>query len=109
MREVTAQKVSNALLSGAAGLASFIFSLAAMLYLTEFDAKILASIAAGAFCLLVSYIASERPNSESARALAALGDRLLAVEDGDLVSPAPPLVRKNMPKIAAAVDTLFSE
>ncbi len=109
MREGTAEKISNALLSGAAGFASFIFSLAALLYLTEFNAKILASIAAGAFCLLISYIASERPNSENARALAALGDRLLAVEDGDLISPAPPSVRKIMPKIAAAVDTLFSE
>jgi len=109
MKEGTAEKISNALLSGAAGFASFVFSLAALLYLTEFNAKILASIAAGAFCLLISYIASERPNSENARALAALGDRLLAVEDGDLISPAPPSVRKIMPKIAAAVDTLFSE
>jgi diguanylate cyclase (GGDEF)-like protein len=109
MKEGTAQKISNALLSGAAGFASFVFSLAAMLYLTGFNAKILASLGAGAFCLLISYIASERPNSENARALAALGDRLLAVEDGDLVSPAPPLVRRIMPKIAAAVDTLFSE
>jgi diguanylate cyclase (GGDEF)-like protein len=109
MKEGTAQKISNALLSGAAGFASFIFSLAALLYLTEFDAKILASIAAGGFCLLICYIASERPNSENARALAALSDRLLAVEDGDLISPAPPSVRKTMPKIAAAVDTLFSE
>jgi diguanylate cyclase (GGDEF)-like protein len=109
MREGTAQKVSNALLSGAAGFASFIFSLAALLYITEFDAKILAAIGAGMFCLLISYIASERPTSENARALAAHGDRLLAVEDGDLISPAPPMVRKNMPKIAAAVDTLFSE
>ena len=87
MKEGTAQKISNALLSGAAGFASFIFSLAAFLYITEFNEQILASIVAGAFCLLISYIASERPNSESARALAALGDRLLAVEDGDLVSP----------------------
>ena len=46
MREGTAQKVSNALLSGAAGFASFIFSLAAMLYLTEFDAKVLAAVRA---------------------------------------------------------------
>ena len=109
MKEGTAQKISNALLSGAAGFASFIFSLGALLYITEFDAKILAALVAGAFCLLISYIASERPNSENARALAALGDRLLAVEDGDLVSPAPASVRKSMPKIAAAVDTLFSE
>ena len=109
MREGTAQKISNALLSGAAGFASFIFSLGALLYITEFNEKILAAIIAGAFCLLISYIAAERPNSESARALAALGDRLLAVEDGDLISPAPPAVQKNMPKLAAAVDTLFSE
>jgi diguanylate cyclase (GGDEF)-like protein len=109
MREGTAQKISNALLSGAAGFASFIFSLGALLYITEFNEKILAAIIAGAFCLLISYIAAERPNSESARALAALGDRLLAVEDGDLISPAPPSVQKNMPKLAAAVDTLFAE
>jgi diguanylate cyclase (GGDEF)-like protein len=109
MKAGTAQKFSNAILSCAAGLASFLFSLTALLYLTEFDEKILAAIVAGAFCLLVSYIASERPNSESARALAALGDRLLAVEDGDLVSPPPEAVRRTMPKLAAAVDALFAE
>jgi diguanylate cyclase (GGDEF)-like protein len=109
MKEGTAQKVSNAVLSCAAGFASFIFSLTALLYLTELDQKIVAALAAGVFCLLISYIASERPNSESARALAALSDRLLAVEDGDLVSPAPPSVRRSMPKLAQAVDSLFAE
>src|SRR4249919_3079355 len=105
----TAQKVSNGILSCAAGFASFLFSLTALLYLTEFDQKIVAALVAGAFCLLVSYVAAERPNSESARALSALSDRLLAVEDGDLVSPAPPAVQRNMPKLAAAVDSLFAE
>jgi hypothetical protein len=109
MKAGTAQKVSNTILSCAAGFASFLFSLAALLYLTEFDEKILASLVAGAFCLLISYVASERPNSDSTRALAALAERLLAVEDGDLVSPAPESVRRTMPKLAAAVDTLFSE
>jgi diguanylate cyclase (GGDEF)-like protein len=105
----TAQKISNAILSCAAGLASFLFSLAALLYITEFDEKLLAALVAGTFCLLVSYVASERPNSESARALSALGDRLLAVEDGDLVSPAPESLRRTLPKLATAVDTLFAE
>src|SRR5438045_769650 len=105
----TAQKISNAVLSCAAGVASFLFSLIALLYLTEFDQKILAAMVAGAFCLLVSYIAAERPNSESARALSALSERLLAVEDGDLVSPAPAAVKRTMPKVAAAVDSLFAE
>jgi diguanylate cyclase (GGDEF)-like protein len=109
MQAGTAQKISNAILSGAAGTASFIFSLSALMYLTRLDEKIVAALVAGAFCLLISYIASERPNSESARALAALGQRLLAVEDGDLISPAPPIVRQVMPKLAAAVDTLFAE
>src|SRR4051812_37948619 len=109
MKAGTAQKISNAILSCVAGLASFLFSLGALLYLTEFDQKILAALVAGAFCLLVSYIAAERPNSENARALAALSERLLAVEDGDLVSPAPALVQQNMPKVAAAVDSLFAE
>jgi diguanylate cyclase (GGDEF)-like protein len=105
----TAQKISNALLSGAAGLASFLFSLTAFLYLTSFNEQVLASLAAGTFCLLISYIASERPNSESARALSALGDRLLAVEQGDLTSPTPRIVRDSMPKLATAVDSLFAE
>jgi len=109
MKAGTAQKISNAILSCTAGFASFLFSLAALLYITEFDEKILAALIAGTFCLLVSYIASERPNSESSRALSALGDRLLAVEDGDLVSPAPPSLRRTMPKLAAAVDSLFAE
>lgn len=105
----TAQKISNTVLSCAAGVASFVCSLAALLYLTEFNQKIVAAIVAGAFCLLISYVAAERPNSESARALTALSDRLLAVEDGDLVSPAPPMVHRTMPKLAAAVDSLFAE
>jgi diguanylate cyclase (GGDEF)-like protein len=109
MKAGTAQKISNAILSCAAGFASFLFSLTALLYLTEFDEKILAALVAGAFCLLISYVASERPNSESARALSALSDRLLAVEDGDLISPTPAAVKRTMPKLAAAVDSLFSE
>ena len=109
VKDGTAQKVSNALLSGVAGIASFLFSLAAFLYITRFNEQVLASIGAGLFCLLISYIASERPNSESARALTALGDRLLAVEQGDLTSPTPRIVRECMPKLATAVDSLFAE
>jgi diguanylate cyclase (GGDEF)-like protein len=109
MKAGSAQKISNAVLSCAAGFASFIFSLTALLYLTEFDQKIVAALVAGAFCLLISYVAAERPNSESARALSALSDRLLAVEDGDLVSPAPAAIHRTMPKLAAAVDSLFAE
>src|SRR6476661_5439989 len=109
MKSGTAQKISNLILSCAAGLASFIFSLSALLYITEFDQKILASLVAGTFCLLISYVASERPNSESARALSALSERLMAIEEGDLISPAPESVRRNMPKLASAVDTLFAE
>ena len=97
------------MLSGAAGVASFLFSLTAFLYITSFNEQVVASIVAGTFCLMVSYIASERPNSESARALTALGDRLLAVEQGDLTSPTPRIVRETMPKLATAVDSLFAE
>jgi len=109
MQAGTAQKISNAILSSVAGFASFMFSLIALLFLTRFDEKIVASLLAGVFCLMISYIASERPNSESARALGALADRLMAVEDGDLISPAPPALRETMPKLATAVDTLFAE
>jgi diguanylate cyclase (GGDEF)-like protein len=105
----TAQKISNAILSCAAGVASFLFSLTALLYLTELDQKVVAALVAGVFCLLVSYVSAERPNSESARALSALSERLLAVEDGDLISPAPNAVKRTMPKLASAVDSLFAE
>ncbi|WP_324807579.1 EAL domain-containing protein [Sphingomonas sp. LY29] len=109
MKDGSAQKVSNAILSGLAGVASFLFSLGAFLTITSFNEQVVASMLAGAFCLLISYIASERPNSESARALNALGDRLLAVEQGDLTSPTPRIVRDAMPKLATAVDSLFAE
>jgi diguanylate cyclase (GGDEF)-like protein len=109
MKAGTGEKISNAILSCAAGVASFVFSLGALLYITEFNEKLLAAIVAGAFCLLISYVASERPNSENARALAALRNRLMAVEEGDLVSPAPSIVKEVMPKLASAVDTLFAE
>jgi len=109
MQDGNAQKLSNVILSAAAGVASFVFSLAAFLTLSQLNDQIFASLGAGAFCLLVSYIAAERPNSESARALAALRDRLLAVEDGDLTSPTPALVARTHPKLAAAVDRLFAD
>ena len=109
MKAATAQKLSNAILSCLAGVASFVFSLGALLYVTGFNEKLLAALVAGAFCLLISYIASERPNSESARALTSLSERLMAVEAGDLVSPAPAPLRRAMPVLASAVDTLFAE
>ena len=109
MKDGQAHRLSNVLLSGAAGIASFVFSLGAFLTLTSLDQQVVASIVAGAFCLLISYVAAERPNSESTRALTALGDRLMAVEDGDLTSPAPPIVVRTMPKLATAVDRLFAE
>ena len=109
MKVGTAQKIRNMLLSGLAGTASFIFSLYTFLTITRLPDQISAAVVAGAFCLIVCYIAAERPNSESARAQVALRDRLLAVEDGDLTSPAPEAVHKFMPKVAAAVDSLFAE
>ena len=109
MKVGAAHKISNMLLSGLAGVASFVFSLYAFITITQFPQQITAALVAGAFCLVVCYIAAERPNSEGARALAALRDRLLAVEEGDLTSPAPDSVRRAMPKVAAAVDSLFAE
>jgi diguanylate cyclase (GGDEF)-like protein len=109
MKVSTAHKISNMLLSGLAGVASFVFSLYAFITITQLPQQITAALVAGAFCLVVCYIAAERPNSESARALAALRDRLLAVEEGDLTSPTPDSVKRIMPKVAAAVDSLFAE
>ena len=49
MKAGTAQKLSNAILSCAAGFASFLFSLSALISLTEFDQKLLAALVAGGF------------------------------------------------------------
>lgn len=104
-----ALKVSNAILSGLAGLASFVFSLAVFVNIHVLSQQVLASLVAGVFCLVISYIASERPNSRTVKALNALGDRLLAVEQGDLTSPAPEIVKNTLPDVASAVDALFAE
>ena len=97
-KDGSAQKVSNAILSGMAGVASFVFSLAVFLYIKGLPEQVAAAVIAGVFCVLISYVAAERPNSENARALKALGDRLLAVEDDVLdlaggVSPRDQLVQ----------------
>ena len=55
MQAGTAQKVSNAILSGAAGVASFIFSLAALLYITELNEKIVAALVAGAVIVITGW------------------------------------------------------
>lgn len=103
------RRISNLALSASAGIASFIFTLMALLALRELDQKILASVTMGTFALLLVWIASERPNSGQARALSALIDRLLAVTTGDFSSPAPKAVKKEMPALAEAVDTLFAQ
>ncbi|WP_245409590.1 putative bifunctional diguanylate cyclase/phosphodiesterase [Allosphingosinicella vermicomposti] len=73
------------------------------------DEQIAASIGIGLFALLVVWVAAEKPNSGHARAVSALIDRLLAVESGDLSSPAPPILRSEMPRLAMAVDGLFEQ
>lgn len=104
-----ADRVVSGLLPLVAGTASFLFSLAALLLLTEAGQKMFASVALGLFALLVCWVAAERPNSQTARANRALADRLLAVENGDLTSPAPALVREAMPAVAQAVNRLFAQ
>lgn len=103
------RKISNCALSTSAGIASFVFTLMALLALRELDQKILASLTMGTFALMLVWIASERPNSSHARALAALIDRLLAVATGDFSSPAPKAVKQEMPALASAVDSLFEQ
>ncbi|QIK96192.1 diguanylate cyclase [Sphingomonas sp. HDW15A] len=109
MKDGRTQQLSNVILSGMAGFASFVFSLAAFLYIKELDEQIVASLVAGLFCLLISYIATERPNTSTLKAMTCLAERLLAVEDGDLTSPAPEQLRAAHPKLANAVDSLFEE
>ena len=103
------QRFGNGLLSALAGAASFVFTLMALLVLREIDEKVLAAITMGSFALLITWIASERPNSGQARAIKAVIERLLAVRRGDLSSPTPKIVHKQLPALATAVDALFEQ
>jgi diguanylate cyclase (GGDEF)-like protein len=103
------ERLGNVLVSCLAGLASFIFTLTAFLILTDLNQQIAASVVIGLFALLIVWVASENPNSGHARASKALIERLLAVRSGDLGSPAPEAVRREMPELASAVDALFEQ
>src|SRR5690348_7368100 len=102
-------KISNGVFSVAAGAASFVFTLLAFMMVREIDQQVVASLTIGMFALLVVWVATEKPNSRQAKAVAALIDRLLAVKTGDLDTPAPPSVRQEMPGLASAVDGLFEQ
>jgi diguanylate cyclase (GGDEF)-like protein len=102
-------KFGNVLTSICAGLASFAFTLVAFLMLKDLGEQILASVTIGLFALAIVWLAYERPNSGQARATSALIDRLLAVRSGDLTSPAPAVLQREMPALAAAVDGLFEQ
>jgi len=103
------ERLGNLVMSLCAGAAAFIFTLIAFLLLRDLDEQIVASFTIGLFALLIVWVASEKPNSGHARAVTALIDRLLAVRSGDLTSPAPEAVRREMPALAGAVDTLFEQ
>jgi diguanylate cyclase (GGDEF)-like protein len=103
------REVSNRVLSVFAGLAAFVLTLLGFLLLGTIDQQIAASLVIGVFALVIVRLAAERPNSEHVRAVDALVARLLAVCRGDLSSPAPSVVRQQMPALAAAVDGLFEQ
>jgi diguanylate cyclase (GGDEF)-like protein len=103
------ERLSNLLMSTCAGLASFLFTLVALLMLQSLGERVAAAVVMGLFALLIVWVASEKPNSRHAKAVAALIDRLLAVRAGDLASPAPDLVQETMPALASAVDGLFEQ
>jgi diguanylate cyclase (GGDEF)-like protein len=102
-------RFGNILTSVLAGVAAFAFTLTAFLMLRDFGEQIMASVTIGLFAIAIVWLAYERPNSAQARASAALIDRLLRVASGDLSSPAPDIVRREMPALAAAVDGLFEQ
>ena len=106
---ISVERLGNLIMSLCAGAAAFLFTLVGFLLLRDFNQQIVASLAIGMFALLIVWIASERPNSGHARAVAALIERLLAVRSGDLQSPAPAALKREMPELASAVDTLFEQ
>jgi diguanylate cyclase (GGDEF)-like protein len=102
-------RISNGVFSLCAGAASFAFTLLAFMMVREIDQQIVASLSIGLFALMIVWVATEKPNSHQARAVSSLIERLLAVKTGDLTTPAPPILREEMPALAAAVDGLFDQ
>jgi diguanylate cyclase (GGDEF)-like protein len=105
----TWNKLSNRFLSLLAGVAAFLFTLAGFVLLGEIDQQVVASLFIGLFALMVVRLAAERPNEAQARATSALVERLLDVRRGDLSTPAPAVLRNEMPALAGAVDGLFEQ
>lgn len=105
----TVGKISNSVLSVAAGLSAFVLTLLGFLLLGSLNQQVAASVVFGLFALTIVYMAAERPNSAHARAVSALIDRLMAVSRGDLASPAPAAVKREMPALAAAVEGLLDQ
>jgi diguanylate cyclase (GGDEF)-like protein len=105
----TVGKISNLVLSVMAGLSAFVLTLLGFLLVGTLDQQVVASLFIGLFALMIVHLAAERPNSAHARAVAALIDRLLAVGRGDLSSPPPAALKRDMPALAAAVEGLFAQ
>jgi len=105
----TVGKISNRVLSVMAGLSAFALTLLGFLLLGTLNQQVVASLFIGLFALMIVHLAAERPNSAHARAVAALIDRLLAVGRGDLSSPAPAVLKRDMPALAAVVEGLLAQ
>jgi diguanylate cyclase (GGDEF)-like protein len=105
----TVGKISNRVLSVMAGVAAFALTLLGFLLLGTINQQVAASLFIGLFALAIVRLAAERPNSAQAQAMAALSERLLAVGRGDLVSPAPEALKREVPALAAAIDALFEQ
>jgi diguanylate cyclase (GGDEF)-like protein len=105
----TVGKISNRVLSVMAGASAFMLTLLGFLLLGSLNQQVAASLVFGLFALTIVWMAAERPNSAHARAVASLIDRLLAVSRGDLASPAPSALKREMPALAAAVEGLFAQ
>jgi diguanylate cyclase (GGDEF)-like protein len=105
----TVGKISNRVLSVTAGVSAFVLTLLGFLLLGSLNQQVVASLFIGLFALMVVHLAAERPNSAHARALGSLIDRLMAVSRGDLASPAPAALKREMPALAAAVEGLLEQ
>ena len=105
----TVGKISNRVLSVMAGVSAFILTLLGFILLGSLNQQVAASVVFGLFALTIVWMAAERPNSAHARAVASLIDRLMAVSRGDLASPAPSALKREMPALAAAVEGLFAQ
>ena len=91
----------------AAGAIAFILALLAGAKLAEDAAGIAHALIVAVICGVFCWASAERAIAGTAEAVDAVATRLAEAAAGDLTSPAPPTIAKDLPQLAQQLDEMF--